>query len=185
MTNAEIAASITTFTGKRFYLLNPIVEDIDIADIAHATAMLTRWTGHTLYHYSVAQHSVYCSMIVAPEFAFEALMHDASEAYMNDMNRPLKHYTEAGVAYRRQEAVVQGAIRKRFGLLEVEPPEVKAADNQMLFAEKAQIMHGAPWDSSLSIHEDHGTANIKIEKWSPEFAEQAFLATFTMLYKGE
>src|ERR1700757_1336901 len=97
-------AWIQTFSGKRFSLLEPQPDQICIEDIAHALSLQARFTGHVKYHYSVAQHCWYASQIVAPEFALEALMHDASEAYIGDMSRPMKHFTTAGVEYMKVEA---------------------------------------------------------------------------------
>lgn len=177
-------AYIATFTGKQFFLLEPKLEDIDIFDIAHALSLQCRWTGHVKYHYSIAQHSVYCSLIGPENEAFERLMHDASEAYMGDMNRPLKHYTEAGPAYRKQEAVIQSAICQRFGLAQVEPPSVHLADNAMLYAEKEQIM-GYKFEEAENwerYHDDYPRPIIS--KWTPEYAEVMFLKQFELLHKG-
>lgn len=182
--NAE-KAHILTFTGKRFFILDPVVEDIDIRDIAHSLSMQCRWTGHCKFHYSVAQHSYYCSFLGPKKEAFARLMHDASEGYVADMSRPLKHYTDAGFAYRLVEKVVQTAINQRFGLPMTEPASVKIADNQMLFAERQQLMAGPPLDRRLSIHQDLGTANIKIKPWSTTHAERMFLKRFRELYKGK
>jgi uncharacterized protein len=177
MDNAN-KAWISTFTGKRFCILDPKPEQICIEDIAHALANQCRFTGHTKYHYSVAQHSVYASQLVPPEFAFEALMHDASEAYICDMSRPLKHYTEAGTAYLRVEATIQTAIARKYGLPEVMSPEVKKADNEMLYAEKEQIMPPMDWDTRWG---DETPANIKIVSWTPAMAKFQFLKRFKQL----
>jgi 5'-deoxynucleotidase YfbR-like HD superfamily hydrolase len=177
-------ACITTFTGKRFYLLEPVIEDIDIRDIAHSLSMQCRWTGHSKFHYSVAQHCYYCSFLGSKKEAFDRLMHDASESYLSDISRPLKHYTDVGTMYRLQERIIQNAIRHRFGLGK-EPKSVHEADNQMLFAEKKQIMGDPDWDESLEIHTNYGTASINIKKWSPEYAERMFLKRFKQLYKGK
>ena len=139
------SAWIETYTGKKFFLLNPRVEDIDILDIAHGLSLQCRWTGQCKFHYSIAQHSYYCSLLGPKEEALERLLHDASESFMGDMNRPLKHFTDAGASYCRQERVVQSVIRERFGLsLTIESPSVHIADNQMLYAEKRQLMTALP-----------------------------------------
>jgi 5'-nucleotidase len=179
--NDAAKAYIATFTGKQFYLLSPRLEDVDIVDIAHALAMQCRWTGHCKFHYSIAQHSYYCSFIGPDSESFDRLMHDAAEAYISDLNRPLKHYTEAGVAYRRQEAVIQKVIAERFGFSVIEPKSVKLADNSMLYAEKAQIM-GYKFEEAENWEHYDENNGIKIERWSPEQAEQMFLNRFTELY---
>lgn len=179
-------AWIITFTGLKFYHLNPQPEMVTVEDIAHALSNIGRWTGHTRYHYSVAQHSVYASRIVKPEFAYEALMHDSSEAYLGDMNRPLKHFTAAGPAYREIEEKVEEVIFKKFGVSFPLPEEVKEADTQMLYAEKAQLMtiteatkyEAKKWGS------DETEANIRIQRWTPRRAEKQFLKRFAELTKG-
>ena len=178
-------ARITTFTGKMFSLIDPVIDDIDIRDIAHALAMQCRWTGHSKFHYSVAQHSYYCSFLGPAKNALDHLMHDASEAYLSDMSRPLKYYTNAGIAYQLIETVMQNAIGRRFNLKR-QPASVHIADNQMLFAERDQLMSGTlVWDKSLTIHKDFGTAATKIKQWSPEHAEKMFLKRFHELYRGK
>lgn len=186
--NDVLKAYIATVTGKKFFLLEPRLEDIDIIDIAHALSLQCRWTGHCRYHYSVAQHSYYCSFLGPDNEAFDRLMHDAPEAYIGDLNRPLKHYTEAGVAYRRQEAIIQKAIAERFGFSVIEPKSVKVADNLMLYAEKKQIM-GYTFDEAQDADgivriANEEAAPIQIEQWTPGQAKTMFLTRFEELYSG-
>jgi hypothetical protein len=179
-------AWIETFTGKKFYLLAPRTEDVDIRDIAHSSAMLCRWTGHCKHHYSIAQHSYYCSFLGPQREALHRLLHDASESFMGDMNRPLKHFTPAGSIYRSQEKEVQGVIYQAFGLSPIEPPSVHIADNQMLYTEKEQLMSGLKWDIDWTFGqgaENLGKSGIVIERWSPEEAESMFKNRFEELYK--
>jgi 5'-deoxynucleotidase YfbR-like HD superfamily hydrolase len=188
--NDKEKAFIATASGKKFFILEPRLEDIDIYDIAHSLALQCRWTGHTKYHYSIAQHSYYCSFIGPDSEAFDRLMHDAAEAYTGDMNRPLKHYTEAGTFYRKVEANVQHAIAARFGFSVVEPKSVKLADNSMLYAEKDQITNAKfeeaqVWESYTERPAAwSGKWPIEIEEWSPDKAKQIFLTRFEDLYKG-
>jgi 5'-deoxynucleotidase YfbR-like HD superfamily hydrolase len=176
-------AYIATVSGKQFFLLEPRLEDIDINDIAHALALQCRWTGHCKFHYSVAQHSYYCSFLGPESEAFDRLMHDAPEAYIGDLNRPLKHYTEAGKFYRQQEAIIQKAIAQRFGFSEIEPPSVKMADNSMLYAEKKQIM-GYTFDEAEDWERYDENNGIVIAEWTPQQAKQMFLNRFEELYSG-
>jgi hypothetical protein len=176
-------AYIGTYTGKKFYLLEPRLEDIVIEDIAHSLSQQCRWTGHTIFTYSVAQHSYYCSLIGPQNEAFDRLMHDTSESYLGDVSRPLKHFTDAGEAYRKCEKVVQEAIAHRFGFSVIEPPSVKLADNLLLYAERDQLMNlnfeeAEDWSS-------YGTEYVApvIEQWTPKQAEANFLYQFEKLYK--
>jgi hypothetical protein len=168
-----------------FSLVDPIIDDIDIRDIAHALSLQCRWTGHSKFHYSVAQHSYYCSYLGPKQNALDHLMHDASEAYLSDMSRPLKYYTNVGIAYRLMETIMQNAIERRFNLRR-QPASVHIADNQMLFAERDQLMGKVVlWNKSLTIHKDFGTAEIRIKEWSTRHAERMFLRRFHELYKGK
>lgn len=177
-------AWIITHTGKKFYHLNPQPEMVDINDIAHALSMLCRWTGHTKFHYSVAQHSVYASTIVKPEIALATLLHDSSEAYLGDMNRPLKHFTAAGPAYLAIEERVEEVIFKKFGVPFPLPEGVKEADTQMLYAEKAQLMTvtEATKYEAKKWGRDETEAPVIIESWIPDYAKKMFLNRFFELY---
>ena len=172
-------AWIQTFTNKKFHILNPRQKEICIEDIAHSLSLQCRFTGHVKWHYSVAQHCVYASRIVPFEFALEALMHDSSEAYICDMSRPLKHYTDAGTEYLEIESEIEYVIAKKFGLPRPMSPQVKDADNQMLYAEKAQLMPPMTWDTKWS--KDQKAANVVIGRWTPETAEARFLRRFNDL----
>lgn len=81
---------IETVSGKKFHLLTPRQEEIDIEDIAHALSMICRYTGHLKVHYSVAEHCVRVAEITPTGLKFAALLHDAAEAYVGDVNHPLK-----------------------------------------------------------------------------------------------
>src|ERR1700676_520726 len=175
-------AYIVTFTGKQFFLLEPRLEDIDIVDIAHSLALQCRWTGHVKYHYSIAQHSYYCSFIGPEKEAFDRLMHDAPEAYIGDLNRPLKDYTEAGGAYRRREAIIQRAIAERFGYSVIEPVSVKLADNSMLYAEKGQLLNVEFEEAENWERYDEQQGTIIIDSWTPGEAKAMFLKRFEELY---
>lgn len=180
-------AWITTYTGKRFFHLNPQPEQICIEDIAHALSQICRWTGHTKYHYSVAQHSIYVSYLAPPEDALKGLLHDASEAYLGDMNRPLKHYTEAGRIYGEIEEMVENAIFAKFGLTPGLSDAVKTADNQMLYTEKDALINSATCTmyeaQKWGIIEER--APVKITEWLPRTAEEWFLKRFRQLTQGE
>lgn len=83
---------ILTSTGKRFDLLEPDADMIDPWDICHSLAHLCRFNGHTREFYSVAQHSCIVAELVPEEHKLAALLHDATEAYLGDITRPLKQW---------------------------------------------------------------------------------------------
>lgn len=181
--NDTAKAYIATVSGKRFYLLEPRLEDIDILDIAHGLSLQCRWTGQCKFHYSIAQHSYLCSFVGPDNEAFDRLMHDASEAYIGDMNRPLKHYTAAGAAYMTVESKLQKTIAERFGFSIVEPMSVKLADNYLLYAERDQIV-GYKFDEAEDWDRYKDKGEITIEEWTPQQAKKMFLTRFEELYKG-
>lgn len=128
--------NLTTFTGKSIYLQNIKPEDIDIVDIAHALSNICRFGGHAKTFYSVAQHSLRVASIVPDTYKLGALLHDATEAYVGDMVRPLKILLEE---YHEYENKVAYAIARAFDLLR---PAfcIHEADHFMLYVEYRELM---------------------------------------------
>lgn len=90
--------SIKTFIGLYMNVFEPKADMFSIYDVAHALSNEARFGGHTSRHYSVAQHSMAVAKLVETleagkykTWAIEALMHDASEAYLKDLPSPIKH----------------------------------------------------------------------------------------------
>ena len=170
---------IQTFTGKMVdpFALNP--DDICVEDLAHALSMQCRFTGHTREFYSVAQHSVLVSVYCDPAIALLGLLHDASEAYLMDLPRPLK-YSPLFAFYREREQAAMDAILDHFRIwtAQVEYHEaVKEADDRMLATEARDLM--AP------LHPEWRTLKApyvrRVISWSPEEAETAFLRRFQVI----
>jgi 5'-deoxynucleotidase YfbR-like HD superfamily hydrolase len=179
-------ATIETYSGKWFDILEPRPEQIDIESIAHALSLTCRFTGHVRYHYSVAQHSLIGSLIIPRRFALEFLLHDASEAYIGDMSRPLKHCTPAGKAYREVEAVISGMIRFKYNLPSEQTRIIHEYDNMMLYAEKEQLMGSLEWTKeSTEACEcpDSKAAPVTLYEMAPREVEQRFLDQFYYLTK--
>lgn len=133
-----------TFTGVQYWPVDPRPDDVCIEDIAHALSNICRYAGHCKSFYSVAEHSVYVSLIVPPEHALTALLHDATEAYIVDVPRPLKRFL---TNYKDIEQANWVAIADHFSLPHDIPQCVKDADNAVLYAEKEYVMGAqpAPW----------------------------------------
>lgn len=137
---------IQTFTGKQFWPLNPRHQDIDIRDIAHALSMKCRYSGHTKFFYSVAEHSVLVSHFVPPDLALWGLLHDASEAYLPDVPRPIKRHL---VGFKEMEDRIMREVCVLLGMEWPEPPEVKRIDTAILADEMRQVMGPPPVDWEL------------------------------------
>lgn len=134
-----------TYTGKQFWPIDPRAEEVDIRDIAHALSLICRYNGQCNRFYSVAEHSWHTSFLVPPEHQLAALMHDATEAYVCDIPRPLKRFLEN---YEQIEFEVWLAICDKWPKLpRFLPACVKQADNAILMAEAAVLLgpHPAPW----------------------------------------
>ncbi|HCT9442854.1 TPA: HD family hydrolase [Proteus mirabilis] len=169
---------IATATNKHFYYLDVRIEDIDIQDIATGLANECRFNGQIDNFYSVAQHSVYTSYLVAPEFALEALLHDASEAYVKDLPSPLKKLLPE---YKLIELRVEKIIRKKFGLPENMSDEVHFADLMMLATEKRDLDIDA--DSNWLMLEGIPASDFAVNPLTPRQAKSLFLRRFNELYK--
>lgn len=131
---------ITTVSGKHFDPIKPDEKLIDIDDIGHALALICRGNGHVSHFYSVAQHSIACAIEAKnrgykDELALAALLHDASEAYLSDVTRPVKKDLEY---YLRVEENLQNIIWKHFlgRILSTEEKKiVQEIDDDMLSME--------------------------------------------------
>lgn len=106
---------IRVFTGRLLDPLSPNPEDIDIRDIAHALARMPRFAGHTHRFYSVAEHCLRCLQLVESKerYGLEVLLHDASEAYLMDIPKPIKHRLPD---YIHAEKKLENSIDIAFGL---------------------------------------------------------------------
>lgn len=164
-----------TFTGIPFWPLDPRPEEIDPVDIAHALSLQCRFAGHCTEHYSVAEHCVRLSFKVPHEDALWALLHDASEAYLVDVPKPVKHSPEMA-AYRAIEAGVMRAVCVRFDLDGREPASVKAADQRLLETEGRDLLNGALWAGEFVPYPE------PILPWTAAYAECAYAARLTDLY---
>lgn len=128
---------LETYTGAHLDVMNPQVEDIRIKDIAHALANICRFTGHVLSFYSVAQHSVLVARELPIELKLEGLLHDATEAYVSDINHNLKRMMPE---YRQVEQIYRNVIAQKFGLAPEVPAEVQAIDREMCHLEARTLM---------------------------------------------
>lgn len=160
-----------TATGRQFWPMDPRPSEVCIEDVAHALAHQCRYAGHCRRFYSVAQHSVLVSEAVPPEHALWGLLHDASEAYLVDVPRPVKPYLSG---YKAAERRVMEAVCVHFGLPREMPATVKVADERILADEAAQLMTPPPASWNLP----HPPLGVWISPIDPADAKALFLARF-------
>ena len=166
---------LNTYTGKGFDPINPQEDMICLEDIAHALSHLCRWGGHCNRFYSVAEHSV-----IMARFYIEcendkirarlALMHDASEAYFNDVPTPVKRLLPK---YEKMEEAVQKIVLKKFNLYGdfsmIKEADLRICRNEAkaLLDDKVEGLYDIPM---LPLrNEPYG--------WSPTNAKERFLET--------
>ncbi len=172
---------IETYTGLKFDLLEPRAEMVCVEDIAHALARQCRFLGHVKQFCSVAEHSVNVSWACDERDALAGLLHDASEAYIGDLVRPLKHGSPLGPIYCEIEQRIDRVIAERFGISNLKPESVVRADNEALLAERVQLKHGILWEEAAmetwGIGRE-GALDLKIYCWPPPEAEGMFLRRY-------
>jgi 5'-deoxynucleotidase YfbR-like HD superfamily hydrolase len=166
---------LSTYTGHCIDLLNMTSDDVKIMDIAHSLSQQCRFAGHTHQFYSVAQHSVRVALALPRHLQLTGLLHDAAEAYVVDLPRPIKQLLPD---YRILEERVWQAICFRYGLNTILPAEVKQADERALLAEFREVMTFQPpasWFPGIR------PLSPSCRAWRPEEARDTFLALFTDL----
>jgi len=138
--------AILTFTNTLFYPLAPRADEVKIEDIAHALSQMCRANGHFKTFYSVAQHSINCAKEakargLSPRIQLACLIHDASEAYISDITRPVKYYLDE---YIKIERKLQQVIFEKFNIGDLSDEElniVEEIDNVLLYYEFEQLHH--------------------------------------------
>lgn len=177
--------SIKLLDGGHFDFLNPSPEAIQINTIAVSLSRECRFGNQSKIVYSVAEHSVLVTRIAKAWSASEdaqrwALLHDAAEAYMGDMTRPLKNLV---AGFKVIEKRVELAIAQRFGLTYPIPAIVKEADLEAEAIEGAKFMNGRPgeygaWPRRGMIG-DLDPVGLEAHK-----AAEEFLSWFCRLFGG-
>lgn len=149
-------SQIMTHSHKMFDPLAPDPELIDITDIAHSLSMLCRANGHFKSFYSVGQHCINCCKEAAARgwsrrVQLACLLHDASEAYLSDVTRPVKQEIPR---YKQIEEPLQDAIWLKYlgtPLTEEENRQVFQIDDEVLWHEFVQLMGAALSDTEPAL----------------------------------
>ena len=149
-------ATLETVSGRKIDVSNPNPEDIVIEDIAWALSRMPRFSGHSIPYvpYSVAQHCIQVAEELkehGPEVQLLGLLHDAAEAYINDLPSPVKHIPEIHAVIKKLEDSLMDVI---YTALKITPPTeeqealVKIADKTQQAVEAYNFMYsrGKDWN---------------------------------------
>jgi len=170
-------ALITTYSGRVIDPFNPNPKDIVLSDIAQALSMQCRFCGHVGRFISVAQHCVLVSELCeTPEGKKWGLLHDASEAYISDIPRPLKKNLPT---FNDVEEYLFKAIAEKFKLEYPMPEEVKFYDTVSLFREGRDFMPGG---SPIKRPEGIEVPEGRLPSWSPQEARERFRERYFELF---
>lgn len=166
----ERKGKIRMFSGIYVNPLDLHPEDVCIEDIAHHLSLICRYTGACPFHFSVAQHSLMVSAFMYHEWgiaiaALAGLLHDASEAYLNDIASPIKHDPRMSF-YREAEDRAERLIFDKFGVKHSWLAPTKGEDDKAFFIE---------------VNSWWGDAIGRIAERSPRDVEREFLATYRSL----
>jgi len=169
---------IGTYTNKKFYFLDPKPEQICIEDIAQALSMSCRFSGHVSTFYSVAEHCCIIADLVHKadkdrQEVMSALLHDASEAYICDIPRPIKPHLNN---YFDMELKIEKVIQKKYNIAP-KTDLINYYDHHICGEEARQLfLHAPDWVESFDR-----IAGVKINAWTPAQAKKEFLDRFDRL----
>lgn len=169
-------------SGLAFDPIDPDPALIRIEDIAHALGMTCRYGGHVRHFYSVAEHCVLVSQALEREdqhpswVVRQGLMHDAAEAYMADLIRPIKHHV---VGYREAEDRLLSVIFDKFNIPSPLAGPVHRADLRIVVDERDELL--APPPMSWSALEGVDPLGVTVTGWQPGIATEMFLRRFEEL----
>jgi hypothetical protein len=163
-----------TYSGVIFHPLDPKPETIIITDIAAALSKMCRFGGHCSRFYSVAEHCIHVARHAPVRDKLTALLHDASEAYLVDIPRPIK--PQLANYYELENALME-KISKRFGTTWPLPAHIKVIDTMILTDERDQnmaFMDVEPqlWGNVLPA------LGVRLNFLNPNDAFQEFMAAF-------
>ena len=165
-----------TYLGIQFHPTDPRPEDVNINDIAHHLSLICRFGGAVKQFYSVGQHSLFVADLLPKPLKLQGLMHDATEAYIGDMIRPLKLSMPE---FRACEDRVWRAICERFNLDPTLDLGVKDADNIALLTERRDLL--LPTGYQWSLLAKYQPAKRTIHPLPAPVVEDYFLKYFHAL----
>lgn len=173
-----VGSTIKTAAGNYIDLLAPTLEAIDIETIAHALSMTCRFGGHCPQFYSVAEHCVHAFRLAERDRVDvndrrAILLHDAAEAYVGDVVKPLK--VILGAVFCDIENAIDAKIRERFAVASARPI-IKHYDCLMLIAEKTAMWpdDAEEWEGFRGL----SCPDVDLQYWRPDWARRQFLTCF-------
>lgn len=179
---------VLTKSGEHIHLQNGFTEgQIKIDDISHSLAIQNRFVGHTIYPYSIAQHSVNCCRAAEafhheddPEVLLSILMHDAVEAYVGDIARPTKYMFCADL--RKIEGTLERQIYYKYGLPYhgVRFRKLLAEVDSRMCATESALLCKEKMPPHLTVYEN-AHLRLDLTEWSWVEAKHAFISLFTSL----
>lgn len=175
---------IGTYKGKKFYPLDPRIDEVDLEDIAHSLSLLCRYNGHVKRFYSVAEHCIHAADWLemkgyGTEVALQGLLHDASEAYVSDVPKPIKRMLNG---WERVEEKVQKTIFERFNVSWPMDEAIKEIDLRLLYSEANENFELSLSEWNLNYNPKFMYADcIDFLYLDPSSAESAYLETFERL----
>lgn len=183
--HSHFQGKFNTHTGRLIDLVDPDPENLHIEDIATALSRICRFGGHSSAFYSVAQHSILVTALVPQECQKAALLHDAAEAYLGDVIKPLK--VLLGAAYKQLEDRFETAIYRKYGvqISSVVKAEVKQADMLMLEMEHEALILQSPGRLNGMMHNTAWEWYDENGKWAwdSETAREIFMQVFNQLFE--
>jgi len=161
-----------TFSGGQFYPLDPDHSEVDLRDVAQGLANTCRYGGQCQFYYPVATHSRYVSRELAlehePIVQLYGLLHDAAEAYVTDVPRPVKGELPA---FERIEREIRQSVWKSLGVpqpTEKQWAAVERADDRLLRYEADELLDRFQPDTVPDLQYD-------LQPCTPPEARGAFL----------
>lgn len=190
-------SNIQTYSGKMFNVFDPDASLIDIEDIAHALSLTCRFGGHCSSFYSVAQHSILVSdwmyKNLHPQksaiIGMIGLLHDAAEAYIGDVPRPIKRFIND---FDKIEFNIIEMIYKKYGVWNFYKKgnsrrlstvkfshNLQFADDTVLSTEKRDLMKSEVkgWQKLPP------PCSKRIRTWNPQEAEKKFINRFNKYWE--
>lgn len=162
-----------TYTGVYFDYLDPKAEMIRPFDIAHQLSLINRFCGATPQPYSVGEHCIVVANMLwhrygDPELALAGLLHDATEAYVNDINGMMKKLPLLE-GFRTIEHGISTLMEIRFGLPpgSLERPAVKQADKDAFEFECAFVRDNRARRASKSRAVEREYLRL-LWQWAPD-----------------